>query len=440
MKLETRNLFEAQDGGNSPIHFFLLLLSRIYGGVVSLRSFLYDKGIFKTHRLEEECGKGHSEIRNPKSEIQSPQSAIRNPQSEIGNRNNPQSAKVISIGNITVGGTGKTPAVITITRELVKRGKRVVILSRGYKGSCEHSAGIVSDGERILLSPDESGDEPYLMARKLPAVPVIVGSDRIKTGRLAISNFGAQIIILDDGFSHRRIYRDLDVVLINSLNPFGNGYLLPRGILREGLLSLRRADYFILTQIADCGLRIADCGLRIAESSNQTNPKSKIGTIRNPKSEIQNRNNPQSAIRNPQLINILNRINPQAPILEAIHRPVDLLDLSGKSYDLEMINGRNILAISSIAVPEHFESTLSKLGAAEVSAISFPDHHAYQGSDIDRIISLFREKKAEAIITTEKDWVRLNGKIKPDEWPFFLMRIEFEITSDPDFKWLCSVM
>ncbi|MEW5768651.1 MAG: tetraacyldisaccharide 4'-kinase [bacterium] len=377
-----RLILEPQDGRHTSIHFFLLLLSWIYGLGVFLRSFMYDKGVFKTHRL---YSKALSEIR-----------IIRHPPSAMG------CPKVISIGNITVGGTGKTPAVIAIARELVKRGIRVTVLSRGYGGSYEHRAGIVSDSKHLRLNPDESGDEPYLLARKLPGVPVIVGRDRIKTGRLAMANFGSQIIILDDAFSHRRIHRDLDIVLINSLNPFGNGRLLPRGILRESLRSLRRADYFILTradQIADGGW-----GTKI------DTPASK-----------------------PELINILFRLNPAAPILEAIHRPIDLLDLSGKSHALEMIKGTKILALSSIAAPEHFEAALSKLGASEVSIIRFPDHHPYQEPDIRRLISIFREKKAEAIITTEKDGIRLEGKIKPAEWPFFLMRIEFEIISDPDF-------
>ena len=180
------------NNGNGCFLLLLSMASKVYGGAVKLRRTFYKKSVFKSKKL---------------------------------------SRPVISIGNITAGGTGKTPMTIYVANVINALGYNVAVVSRGYKGKAETKGGIVSDGETLLMTPEISGDEPYMMAAKLKDVPVIVGKNRFKAGRLAIGKFAPDIILLDDGFQHLKLERGLDLVLLDCRKPLGNGHLLPRGMM-----------------------------------------------------------------------------------------------------------------------------------------------------------------------------------------------------------------
>jgi len=195
-----------------PLHIFFYLLSLPYGAAVRARNRLFDLGAL--------------------------------PQQDVG-------CPVVSVGNLSVGGTGKTPMAIRVAGMLADRGMRPAVLSRGYGGRSAAPVLVVSDGGRILAGPDEAGDEPVLIARRLPGVPVLAGAKRAVTGRYARENLGADVLVLDDGFQHRWIRRDLDIVLLDSRAPLGNGFLLPRGPLREPPEALGRAGAVVFTRSED---------------------------------------------------------------------------------------------------------------------------------------------------------------------------------------------
>ncbi|MEW6619646.1 MAG: tetraacyldisaccharide 4'-kinase [bacterium] len=330
-----------KERGNKLILFVLDILSFFYYIVIEIKLLLYKTGIMNQHHGR---------------------------------------AKVVSIGNITLGGTGKTPAVIQIAN--LFQDKKVVILSRGYKSSYEHKMAVVSDGKQIFLTPSEAGDEPYLLAKKLPHIPVIIGKNRIKSATYARDRFKAEIIILDDGFQYWRLRRNLDIVLIDGKNPFGNNALFPMGIMREPIKNLKRADIFIITKID------------------------------------------QSLNRN-EIIQNLKRINLKAPILESIHKPIKFIEFdSKKEYPLEFIKDLDILALSSIADPDSFETILKKLTTKKFIHLKFPDHYVYTKNDINKLIDYLQG--VSFIVTTEKDMVRLQDLI-PDDLPIIYLMIEFEI-------------
>ncbi len=275
---------------------------------------------------------------------------------------------VISVGNIVVGGTGKTPAVETLARILTTWGCNVAILSRGYRRKPTKntaSFGVVSDGQKILLGSEEGGDEPQQLAKNLPGVAVLVGKNRFLTGSFAIDNYGCDAIILDDGYQHSALKRNLDIVVINASCPFGNGYLLPRGTLREPKSNLKRANLFLITHVDEA---------------------TDLETL---KQELKS-------------------INPAAPIIESIHSPVHLQAIATENrLELEFLTGRDILAVSSIGHPQSFEKTLENIGANVRDSFRFPDHHKYSLREIDRIRRLAQEKGIETIVPTQKDSMRL---------------------------------
>lgn len=280
-------------------------------------------------------------------------------------------AWTISVGNITVGGTGKTPAVAMLAGELQKRKRKVAILSRGYKrvrsrGSpAPGKMGVVSGGESILMEIREAGDEPYLLAGNLPGVAVLVGKDRMASGNYALNNFAVDTLILDDGYQYWPLERDLDVVVIDGLNPFGNGHLLPRGRLREPLKNLRRGDLFILT--------------RVDQADDLDDLREK-----------------------------LRRIKPGAKMVETVHYPGRLIDLNTREERKPAIlSGKKVLALSSLGHPESFERTLAELGALLVEKVRFPDHHWYGEAELREVGEQALRKGAEFIITTEKDAIRI---------------------------------
>lgn len=295
-------------------------------------------------------------------------------------------ALVISVGNLTLGGTGKTAAAMAVARWLWEEGKRVALLSRGYRGRGERRALVVSEGFGPLATVEAAGDEAYLVAQKLPNVHVLVGKDRRVTGRLAVDRLGANAVVLDDGFQYQRLERDTDIVLVDALSPFGYDLLVPRGLLREPPEHLCRAHAVWLTH-SDL-VRKAD-----------------VEAVR---ARVES-------------------LAPQARIWECVHAPMRLhrLDATGEEAP-ETLRGRRVCALSSLGNPEAFERTLARLGANLVGAARFPDHHVYRPDDLLRVAE---EEAAEAewVVTTEKDAVRLPRQGLPGP----IWALEVELTGRP---------
>lgn len=282
--------------------------------------------------------------------------------------------KVISVGNLTTGGTGKTPAVIAIAEEAGERGYQPCILTRGYRGTAKGPC-FVSKGGAALLGVDEAGDEASLMAERLKGIPVVKGEDRYEAGVLALRELTSRpsdvsrqplFFILDDGFQHWRLFRDMDILLIDSGNPFGNKRLLPSGILREPLPEIKRADIIVLTK----------------------------QTVSDPSDKS-------------SLIDEIRTYNPDAPLHISEHRPVGLRTLSGKNLPLDIISGKPVFAFCGIGNPVSFKDTLSGIGAEVKGFMAFRDHHMYKWREIRRIIEAAKECNADWIVTTEKDIIRL---------------------------------
>ena len=304
------------------------LLSFFYGWAVSLHVYLYQRNFFCARSL---------------------------------------SCKIVSVGNITLGGTGKTPFVVLIAEMLKGKGWRVAILSRGYKGKFPGSFQVVSDGEQTFLEASQAGDEPYLLSEKLKGVPVIVGKNRWRSGQYAIDRFQSEILILDDGFQHFPLRRDLNLLLIDSTFPFGNGYLFPRGILREPLSHLGRANAIILTK-----------------------------TSRNDNLKI--------------LKNILKKVAKGIPIFQVEYVAGEIRMLrKGISFPPEYLDGKKVLAFSGIAQPRSFQQTLHNLNARIVEFAIFPDHHQYRPKELEELAQKARNLGVDALVTTEKDLVRCQG-------------------------------
>lgn len=303
-------------------------------------------------------------------------------------------AKVVSIGNITTGGTGKTPAVIYFAQILKKEGYSVGVLSRGYKGKQTKLGAILSDGMNIFLSPQESGDEPYLLAVNLPQIPVAVGRNRMAQALKLQENYGINCFILDDGFQHYALKRDVDIVLIDATNPFGNGHLLPNGILREPVEALKRSDIVILTK----------CDLA-----------------------------PQKNVED--LTRQVKEISRHELIFRAVHKPIGLIKLpteyglgkENKIKKCQILKEKKVWALSALANSRSFETTLQNLGVQEVMPITYRDHHNYTPKDVENILQ--RIKPNDFLVTTEKDWVKLEqysaefSHLKN----FYYLKIEFQI-------------
>ncbi len=304
--------------------------------------------------------------------------------------------RVISIGNLTVGGTGKTPAVIAVASEAKRRGFLPCILTRGYKGKAKGPC-IVSRGGSPLLDADEAGDEALLMAKRLSGVPVIKSADRYEAGlfairelRFSVSALPSRLLfILDDGFQHWKLSRDLDVLLIDSTNPFGNNKLLPAGPLREPLREMRRADIIVLTR-----MREGTDSDRIEEN----------------------------------LKNEVRRYNPDAPIFSSWHTPTGLSTVSGKELPLGALAGKRVFAFCGIGNPSSFRNILTSIGADVRGFTVFSDHHAYRRHEMDRIIESAKTGNADWIVTTEKDIMKLNNLDVTGN--LVSLRIEFEVENN----------
>jgi tetraacyldisaccharide 4'-kinase len=309
--------------------------------------------------------------------------------------------QVIAIGNLTVGGTGKTPVVEKFARELRDAGRNVAILSRGYRSrpaplhlkilnkiflrEDQTPPRIVSDGKSLLLDSDTAGDEPYMLASNLRDVVVLVDKDRVKSGRYAIEKFGCDTLLLDDGFQYWHLRgRRHDVVLIDRQQPFGNEHLLPRGTLREPPSHLARAHTIFITK-----------------SDGDT-----------------------AALRER-----IHKLNPTAPVIECVHHPLYFEDVfSGERKGLDFLAGKKVASLSGIAQPESFEQSLVKIGGELVYSKRFADHHRFSQQEILNTINRAKKRQAEIIVTTQKDAVRF-PKIDRRDLPFYFMRVEIKIVA-----------
>lgn len=303
--------------------------------------------------------------------------------------------KVISVGNITVGGTGKTPVTRFIASNLQGRGFNVAILSRGYKGKKESDVNLVSDGTKIFLGPDRAGDEPYMLAKRLPGIPVIVGANRYKIGTYAQTNFQLDAVILDDGFQHIQLKRDLDVLIIDGEKGFGNEYLLPRGPLREPPSNIDRAGLILI---------------------NKASQKSE---------ELKER---------------LLKINPNSQVFMSHYGAEQLTPLwGGKDADIGMLAGAKVLSLSAIANPSSFTKLLIALGARIMEDIAYNDHYNYSESDLDDAMKKAVDAKADFIVTTEKDAVKLEGFRPHGKVPVYFLKIALDMSAGEE-KFIDSVI
>jgi tetraacyldisaccharide 4'-kinase len=307
--------------------------------------------------------------------------------------------QVIAIGNLTFGGTGKTPVVEKFARELQLQGRTVAILSRGYRSRPQPMSEIVmnkllfredttpprivSDGKSLLLDSDTAGDEPYMLASNLKDVVVLVDKNRVKSGRYAIEHFGCDTLLLDDGFQYWRLAgRRQDVVLVDCQQPFGNEHLFPRGTLRESPSQLARASVIFITK----------------SDGNTTELRQRIG-----------------------------RYNPSAGIIECIHAPLYFEDVfTGQRKGLEFLKEKRVASLSGIAQPESFEQSLVKLCRELVYSKRFADHHRFTQQEMLNAINRSKKRQAEIIVTTQKDAVRF-PKLDRRDLPIYFMRVEIKI-------------
>jgi tetraacyldisaccharide 4'-kinase len=298
--------------------------------------------------------------------------------------------RVVSVGNLTLGGTGKTPLVELIARELAARGRRVVVLSRGYRRRSRAPVEVVSDGERLLVSVAWAGDEPYLLARRLPGVPVVVGRDRHRAGELALARFAPDVLLLDDGFQQRRLATDVDVVVLDARAPWGRRGLFPRGTLREPPAALARAHLLVLTHVGGAA-------------------------------------DPAWAERE------VRRRAPTAPIAHADYEAEVLEDVgSGARLPLDALRGRPCLAFAGIGAPDRFVTTLAELRVAPRDFVAFPDHHVYTRADLGGLETRAHRLGADLMLTTEKDAVRLSGR---GTLPLWALHVRLRLRGDPAAWW-----
>ena len=359
-------IFHMAHSPERPWYAFILLgflrgLSYVYGFGARVNLWLYEAGILTTRKLD---------------------------------------CCVISIGNITVGGTGKTPTAQRVAMMIKNMGYRVVILNRGYRSHWNKPLGVVSDGEKIYMTSYEAGDEAYLMAKMMPGVPVVIGKNRDVTGSYAVEKLQAEVIIMDDGYQHWQLKRDLDIVLVDTLNMFGNGCLLPRGILREPLNHLDRADMFLFTK---------------SDQSSQLTRTSLTDNIR--------------------------RYNTEAPIVECIHHAKEFVEIADwykgiqqNRLPLEDLRGKRVMVFSAIGNPSSFEQNVSGCGLEIVEAIRYPDHHDYGMLEMQYIGERASELNADALITTGKDAVKI-----PTEFiyfnrdiPLYVMNMDIMVTRNEE--------
>lgn len=358
-------IYDRRQGGKVRLFgLFLKSLSYLYGAIVGTKLFLYNQMVFK---------------------------------------NQPLGCLVIVVGNLTVGGTGKTPIVERIAKTLAARGRTVGILSRGYKSKKEpkwkrawrnitHSAPpepkVVSNGKQVLLDSRFAGDEPYMLAKNLPGVVVVVDKNRVMAGAYAIKKFGVDTLILDDGFQYLPLKGRLNLVLVDKNNPFGNEELLPRGILREPIRNIQRASYVFITK---------------SDGKDSS-----------------------------QLREQILEHKPDADIIECTHRPTKLSLIDGdEELGLEVLKGKRVACFSGIAVPESFEKFLVELGSELVRRERFLDHHRLSSYELSKMYEGFAAEGVDMVVTTEKDAARLDVNYRPPMKTYYL-RLEIDILDGAD--------
>ena len=335
-------------------------VSVLYGGLARLRRRLYYRGRLKSRRLP---------------------------------------CPVISVGNLTLGGTGKTPLVVDLAERIRKLGYRPVILSRGYKGLAEKIGAVVSDERRLLCDARQAGDEPYLMAVLLPTVPVVVGRDRYRTGMEAVRRFQPDMIILDDGFQHLQLERDLDVLLLDARRPFGNGHILPRGTLREPVASLLGADAVVLTRHRQA------CGSVRGDMIRRLRPRPVF-----------------CSDHQPLVRNVLAAGQPVGPLVLGRH-PDAGIDFKEK----------RVFAFAGLGSNAAFFHAAAVTGTRLQGTLGFNDHHPFTGKDLHRIVKIAERVGATSLMTTDKDFVRMPPDIRlPFELIVMGVRMDFQ---DQAFAW-----
>ena len=364
IKKKIENIMTGEGGSSfSSVELLLFILSLFYGGLIKFRSKAYDRGIIKSRKLP---------------------------------------CKVISIGNITVGGTGKTPMTIYVAELVQKLGYGVVVISRGYKGELEKTGGIVSNGKTVLMGPEKAGDEPFMLAGRLKNIPVIVGKDRFKVGMQAVKKFNPDVVVLDDAFQHLKLKRDIDLVLLDSNSPFGNLHLFPRGILREPLSVLLRPDALIMTR---------------SDRAFETEMEKVFDGLKEfiqLKPVFKTSHSPYSYI-----------------VKKGKHIPFESISTSSFLYDFNFLKDRRVFAFAGIARNDDFIHTVQSFKCDITDFLGFGDHHQYSGDDLDKILRLAEKENVEFLITTEKDYARIARRVK---WPVDLLVAGVEISFGNDDK------
>lgn len=302
---------------------------------------------------------------------------------------------VVSIGNLTVGGTGKTGLALTLARLFQDAGLRPALLNYGYHAGVGRSPAVVSDGNELLLTPGEAGDEAVLLAKCLPGIPVLIGKRRIESGALALERFQPDLLLLDDAFQYWRLARDVNLALINAAEPWGYGALLPRGLLRELPSALRRATGVILTHTN----RVDEVSLR-------------------------------------RLASEIRRIIPQTPIFTGNYVPQALRQLGGEErVGLDRLVGAEAGALSGLGSPVDFEAVLSAYGVKKLIPYRFSDHYAYRTEDLEQVMRDARKNGLSMIVTTDKDAVKLEtlpqNVLKSEEKAVPLFVLEAEMVVEP---------
>ncbi|MEP6757386.1 MAG: tetraacyldisaccharide 4'-kinase [Chthonomonadales bacterium] len=298
---------------------------------------------------------------------------------------------VVSVGNLTVGGTGKTPMTLRLCELLLERGLKVVVLNRGYRGASEYGVAIVSDYKRVLLSPEQAGDEATMLAGMLKGVPVVVGKDRRVSGSLAVKEFQPDLILLDDGMQFYQLHRDFEITLLLAEMPFDNGWPFPRGKMREPMTHLKRSSAVVLTR-AD---RVTPTALEALKSK-------------------------------------VKRLAPGRPIYEATFRGTGLSPLMGNDRkEMAWLQGRKVGAFCALGNPEGFREQLMEAGAEIVHWQAFPDHHALTMAELQGFLEQSASAGAEAVIVTDKDGVKLPPIMRP--LPIYSLRARMVLQDEEEF-------
>lgn len=308
--------------------------------------------------------------------------------------------RVISIGNITVGGTGKTPMTIFMAERLRQFGYRVVVIGRGYKGTARKTGTIVSDGQSVCADPETVGDEPYLLACRLKGIPVMVGRNRFSVGQMAVDRFQPQVVVLDDGFQHIQLARDVDLVLLDYHSPFGNRHLLPRGTLREPQSALKRSDALVWTR----------------------RPHASRPQSRSPEHPL-NDTSPQTPVFSTSHVPCLYQVPRDWRASPAVPSPFDFPDAP------RPVSRHRVVAFSGIARNDDFRQTLATLGFNVAHFAQFPDHHWYTDADLAAIEQAAEQFSAQCLVTTDKDYVRIAHR---KTWPLELVVVGVRISFGED--------